>query len=65
MLFYSDFLDAATLLLGDVQRRGSSIQQQKAELRALPLPRGCKECEPLADEQHVQPAHQQHVSCHQ
>lgn len=63
-LFESDFLDAATHLHGDVHRRGSSLQQQEAELRALPLPRGRKECEPPADEQHVQQGHQQHVSCH-
>lgn len=65
MSFFPDFLHAATLLHGDVQRRRSSLQQQEAELRALPLPRGCKDCEPLADEQHVQQAGQQHVRPHQ
>ena len=45
-----DHFDATPLLHGDVHRRRSSLQQQKADLRALPLSRRGKEHDAATDE---------------
>lgn len=59
-----DGTDATSLLHGDVQRRGHGLQHQEADLRAVPVPRGGKKCDPPTNEWHLRQANQQHVGCY-